>query len=123
MDKCNQVLDYASTHPNTTIHYHASDMILMTDTDSAYLDILEACSFISGYYYFTNRMIDYYKDNPTPNGPILAECEILKIVVSFSAHAEIGGTFENAKNVIQFRHILKTAYSNQKPTKVSTRVG
>ena len=37
MDKCNQVLDYASTHPNLTICYHASDMILMTDTDSDYL--------------------------------------------------------------------------------------
>ena len=35
MDKCNQALDYESTHPNTTIRYHASDMILITDTDAA----------------------------------------------------------------------------------------
>ena len=50
MDKCNQVLDYASTHPNETIRYHASDMILMTDTDDAYLVLLEYCSHIAGYY-------------------------------------------------------------------------
>ena len=37
MDICNQVLYYASTHPNATIRYHASNMILMADTDAAYL--------------------------------------------------------------------------------------
>ena len=71
MDKCNQVLDYASTHPNATICYHASGMILITNTYYAYLVIPEAHSFIAGHYYFTNRMLDYSKGNPTPNGPIL----------------------------------------------------
>ena len=37
MDKFNQVLDYASTDPNANICYHASDKILMTYTDAAYL--------------------------------------------------------------------------------------
>ena len=37
MDKCNQVLDYASTHPNATICYHAIYMILMTDIDATSL--------------------------------------------------------------------------------------
>ena len=32
MEKFNQVLDYASTNPNSTIWYHANNMILMTDT-------------------------------------------------------------------------------------------
>ena len=67
MDKYNQDLDYASTNPNETIHYHAIDVILMTDTYAAYLVILEACSRIVGYYYFTNHMLDYYKGTPTPN--------------------------------------------------------
>ena len=67
MDKFNQVLDYTSTRPNSNIRYHSSDMILMIDTDSAYLVLLEACSRISGYYYFTNRMLDYSKGNLTQN--------------------------------------------------------
>ena len=37
IDKCNQLLDYASIHLNTTIFYHESDMILMIDTDATYL--------------------------------------------------------------------------------------
>ena len=48
MDKFNQVLDYASTHLNVTIRYHARDMILMTDTDFAYLVPLESRSSIAG---------------------------------------------------------------------------
>ena len=50
MDKFNQVLNYSSTHPNATICYHAIDMILMTDTDAAYLILPESRSRISGYY-------------------------------------------------------------------------
>ena len=84
MDECNQVLDYTSTHPNATIRYHASDMILMKDTDVSYLVLLETYSSIAEYYYFTNRMLNYSKGNPTPNGPILTECNTLKTVVSFS---------------------------------------
>ena len=37
LGKYNQMLDYASTHMNATILYHASDMILMTDTYATYL--------------------------------------------------------------------------------------
>ena len=97
MDKCNQVLDYASAHPNATILYHARNMILTTDTDTTYLVLPESRSHIVGYYQFTNRMLDYSKGTPTPNGPILTEYNTLKTVVSYSSESETGGIFENAK--------------------------
>ena len=118
MDKCNQVLDCTSTHPNENIHYHASDMIFITDTDAAYLVLPEARIRISGYYYFTNRMLDYSRVTPTPNVPILTEYRTLKTVVSSSAKSETGGTIENAQNVIPLRYILETFYLHHKPTKV-----
>ena len=71
MDELNQSLYYTSTHPNATIHYHASNIILMTDTYSAHLILPESRSRIAGYYYFKNRMLDYSKGNPTTNRPIL----------------------------------------------------
>ena len=71
LEKFNQVLDYASTQLNSNIRYHISDMILMTYTDASYLVFLPSCSRIAGHYYFTKRMPDYFKVNPTPNGPIL----------------------------------------------------
>ena len=42
-------------------------------------------------------MLDYSKGTPTPNGPILTEFKTLKTVVTSSAEAETGGTFENAQ--------------------------
>ena len=92
-------------------------MILITNTDSAYLVLPEAHSRIAGYYYFKNRMLDYYKGNLTPNGPILTECKALKTVVSSSAESETGGNFKNAQNVIPLRHILETVCLHQQPTK------
>ena len=73
IDKCNQVLDYASTHPTATIRYHASNMILMKDPYAAYLVLPESRIRIAGYYYLTNRMLNSYKGTHTPNCPILTE--------------------------------------------------
>jgi hypothetical protein len=38
----NQMLDYLATHPDTTIRYHASDMILHIHSDASYLSVLNA---------------------------------------------------------------------------------
>ena len=62
-------------------------MILMIDTDAACLVLLESSSRIADYYHVTNRMLNYFKGNPTPNGPILIECKTLKTVVFSSAEA------------------------------------
>ena len=91
-------------------------MVLIKDTDADYLVFPESLSRITGYYYFTNRMIDSSKGTPTPNVPILIECNTLKTVVSSSAEAETGGTFEDAENVIPLRHMIKTVYLHQQPT-------
>ena len=37
MTACHQLLDYIATHPDASIWYHASDMILAFDTDVSYL--------------------------------------------------------------------------------------
>jgi hypothetical protein len=38
----NQLLDYLSTHPDATIRYHASDMILHIHSDASYLSVSNA---------------------------------------------------------------------------------
>ena len=119
MDKCNQVLDYVATHPLAVIRYRASDMILMTDTDAAYLVLPKARSRIAGHYYFTNRMDDYTQGIPMANGPVLTECKTLRSVVSSSAEAETGGTFANAQHVIPMKHILETVFRHPQPAKGS----
>ncbi|MGL5936068.1 MAG: reverse transcriptase domain-containing protein, partial [Cetobacterium sp.] len=37
MDALTQLLDYAATHPNAKVRYHASDMILYVHSDASYL--------------------------------------------------------------------------------------
>jgi hypothetical protein len=40
----NQMLDYLATHPDSTIRYHASDMILNIHSDASYLSVSNAVS-------------------------------------------------------------------------------
>jgi hypothetical protein len=40
----NQLLDYLATHPDATIRYHASDMILHIHSDASYLSVSNARS-------------------------------------------------------------------------------
>ena len=113
--RCHQLLDYLATYPDATIGYTASDMILICETDAAYLVLPKARSRIAGHYYFSNRMNDYSTGHPTHNGPILTECKTLKRVVSSAAEAETGGTFENAQNVIPMAWLLKNVFSHPQP--------
>ena len=69
MEKFNQVLDCASTHPSATIRYHASDMTLITDTDTAYLVLLAARSRTAVHNSLTNNVLDYFKGAPLQNSP------------------------------------------------------
>ena len=71
LEKCYQLLYYASIHPNATIRYHASDVILIMDTYSDYLVLPVACCNISVNCCFTNLMTDYSKGNSTTKGTIL----------------------------------------------------
>ena len=66
-------MDYAATHPNVYIRYHASDMVLHVDSDTACLVAPKARSRISGYFYLS----DHPSKTPHPklNGAILVECK------------------------------------------------
>jgi hypothetical protein len=44
----NQLLDYLATHPDATIRYHASDMILHIHSDASYLSVSNARSRLGG---------------------------------------------------------------------------
>jgi hypothetical protein len=46
----NQLLDYLATHPDTTIRYHASDMILHIHSDASYLSVSNARIRLGGLF-------------------------------------------------------------------------
>ena len=115
LKKCKRLLDYAATYPNAILRFHASDMILHTDTDAAYLVLPRARSRYAGFYYLSDKMSDYATGTPMPNGAILVECRSLRNVVSSAAEAECGGTFENAQHAIPIAHILNRVFKHPQP--------
>ena len=117
------LLDYLHTHPNSTLRYHASNMILHVDTDAAYLITPGAKSRIAGYYYLSSK----YTPKPptiTPipplNAPVHVECKLFKHVVLSAAEAETGGVFENSQTSITIKHMLETLGHPQPPTPIKT---
>jgi hypothetical protein len=51
----NQMLDYLATHPNATIRYHASDMILHIHSDASYLSVSIARSRLGVLFFLGNK--------------------------------------------------------------------
>jgi hypothetical protein len=50
----NQMLDYLATHPDATIRYHASDIILHIHSDASYLSVSNARSHMEGLFFLGN---------------------------------------------------------------------
>jgi hypothetical protein len=47
----NQMLDYLATHPDATIRFHVSDMILGIHSDVSYLSVSHARSRLGGLFF------------------------------------------------------------------------
>jgi predicted protein tyrosine phosphatase len=54
----NQLLDYLATHPDATIRYHASNMILHIHSDASYLSVSIARSRLGGLFLLGNKPPD-----------------------------------------------------------------
>ncbi len=86
-----KLLNYCATHPDASIQYHKSDMILRVHSDTSYLSEPKARSRAGGYFFMGN------KDNENPNGAILTPTGVIRVVVSSAAEAETAGLFTNMK--------------------------
>jgi hypothetical protein len=88
-----QLLDCLATHPDATIRYHASDMILHIHSDASYLSVSNARSRLGGLFFLGNKSPEKY----TLNGSILNVASVIKNVVAFAAESEVGACFQNAQ--------------------------
>ena len=109
-----QFLNYAASNPNTEIMYRASDMILQTDSDAAYLVRPEARSRAGGYHFLGN------KDKKLFNGPILVLARIIKNVMASAAEAEVAALYINAQEAISIRQCCIELGHPQPPTPLKT---
>ena len=104
------------THPDATIRYYASDMILNVHSDASYLTASKARSRIGGHFFLGKNPID--KQPIFLNGPILSLCTVLRRVASSAAEAELGALFHNAKEAKVIRLILQELGHPQPPTPI-----
>lgn len=100
-DACNMLLDYLATHPNATIRYHASDMVLAICSDAAYLVLPKARSRAAGHFFLTNLpSATGSPPSPAPNGAVHVLCKTLRGVKTSAAEAETAGLFLNAQEAV-----------------------
>jgi hypothetical protein len=82
----NKLLDYLATHPDATIRYHASDMILHIHSDASYLSVSSARSRLGGLFFLGNKPPEHEK----LNGSILNDASVIKNVVASATEPEVG---------------------------------
>jgi hypothetical protein len=111
-DKVIKLLNYYTTHPETKIRYHASNMIIYIHSDASYISEKEAKSREGGFFYMGSRI---NTDKKLTNGAISIISKVLKHVMSSAVEAEIGAVFINAKEGAVLRTILEELGHPQPP--------
>jgi hypothetical protein len=112
----NQLLDYLATHPDATIRYHASDMILHIRSNASYLSVSNARSRLRGLFFLGNKS----PEQDTLNGSILNVASVIKNVVASTAESEVGACFHNAQSGAPLRVTLTELGHIQPPTPLRT---
>jgi hypothetical protein len=100
MAKAKQLLDYLATHPNATIRFRASNMVLNVHSDASYLLETNTHSRACGHFFMGWSPKD--GDPIKLNGAFFTLCTILCFIVASAAEAELGALFMNCKEGIIF---------------------
>jgi hypothetical protein len=119
MTKLSQLLNYRAAHPDATVRFTASDMVLAIESDASYLSFVKARSRAAGYFFLTNT-----RQKPTdpfqPNGAVHVLCHIMREVLSSAAEAELGALFLIGKKACSLRHALTEMGHPQPATPMAT---
>ena len=115
MHKIHQYLYYAATHPDGIITLSASDMFLSGHRDASNLSEKKACSRAGGHFFLSNNSTDYPN-----NGAFLIVTQIIKVVMSSAAKAELGAFYMNCRKSTPSCHTLIAMGHPQPPTPMET---
>jgi hypothetical protein len=89
-------MNYCASHPDATLRFRRSDMILRTESDAAYLTEEGARSRAGGFHYL-GKEADH---PPFFNGPVHTISKVIRAVMSSAAEAESGAQFMNCKDAV-----------------------
>ena len=109
------LLDYCHTHPDATLRYRASNMILKIHSDASYLSEAKARSRAGGHFYLGDQPSNQPERG---NGAILNKSKIMRNVMSSAAEAECGAVFENTTDAVPLQTTLEEMGHPQPPTPI-----
>ncbi|MFY8062379.1 MAG: hypothetical protein ACOVN2_01595, partial [Usitatibacteraceae bacterium] len=119
MTKLAQLLNYCATHPDASVRFTASDMLLAVESDASYLSVAKGRSRAAGYFYLTNKQATP-SSAFNPNGAVHVLCHIMREVLSSAAEAELGALFHNGKEACPLRIALEEMGHPQPATPMAT---
>ena len=105
MEKALQVIDYLTTHPDATIQFCATDMVMNIHLDAQYLLAPNSRSRACGHFFLGWLPVD--REPIRLNGAFQTLCSILRFVVASAAEAELGALFLNCQEGMIFRLTLE----------------
>jgi hypothetical protein len=108
-----QILNYYDSHPDASISYSASEMILNIHSDDGYLNETEARSRAGGHFFMSSKPKGGQQQH---NRALLTLSTILRMVVASAAEVEMGALFLNAKEGVNIRNILREMGHQQPAT-------
>jgi len=119
---CTKLLNYAATHPDATVRYNKSGMILRIHSDASYLSETEARSRAGRFFYLGDNTNESSPDAPplTLNGAIHINSSIMSNVMASATKAEVGALFHNAQDRCTFRQCLAFLDHPQPATPIQT---
>ena len=123
MKAITHLLNYCATHPNATLRYVASDMMLHVESDASYLSETKGRSRAAGIHFLTQRPAttgNTINVSPPPNGALYVHCHILTEVLSSAAEAELAALFHNGKEACAIRTLLQELGHPQPATPIIT---
>jgi hypothetical protein len=118
-----QFLNYCATHPDATLVFYKSDMVLYFYSDASYCSEPGARSRYGGFFYLGPKPLDPSKppkSMPPLNGAIHIECGIMHNVLASAMESEMGGLFNNCQKAVPLRISLVEMKHPQPPTPVAT---
>ena len=115
MQHVQQLIDYATTHPDATITYCASAMVLTGHNNVSYLSEAKSRSRAGGHFFMTDESAE-----PPNNGAVTTISRIIKTVMSSAAEAELCALFINCHEDVPARITLEEMGHKQLPTPMKT---
>ncbi len=115
MVRCKHFLVYTATHQDAVFTHKRSDMVLVIHSDASYLSKPKARSQAGGHFFLS---LD--TENQINNGAVLNIAQLIKVVMSSAAEAELGALYINACKAVPQCQTLAEMGHKQPPTPMQT---